>query len=188
MRCSHNALDKTSNHKIFSSPPFTLPSYSSLFFFKSIPQSGNDGGRLRAPKPKFLHVFDCIQQPIKFSRSSEKEWAECVRMCVCSITRRPLWIQFYVETKKSNYETYNVKLGHHGWDTYCCSTVAVYVWVYLCACILCGILLSTQWTRIETCSFFFPDNLREIVLFRAIVVKLDMWTEKRRRKGKPGGD
>lgn len=67
-------------------------------------------------------------------------------------------------------------------------TAAVAVYVYLCACILCGILLSTQWTRIETCSFFFPDNLKEIVLFRAIVVKLDMWTEKRRRRGKPGGD
>lgn len=78
IKCFHDASDKTSNHKIFSSPAFTLPTYSPLFFFKSIPQSGDDGGRLRAPKPEFLHVFDCIQQPITFSRVS---WV-CENVCV----------------------------------------------------------------------------------------------------------
>lgn len=34
IKCFQDALDKTSNHKIFSSPALTLPTYSPLFFFQ----------------------------------------------------------------------------------------------------------------------------------------------------------
>lgn len=96
------------------------------FFSKAFLSQGMMGDVWEHQNPN-----SCMYLTASSNQSHSQEWAECVRMCVCSITRRPLWIQFYVETEKSNYETYNVKLGHHGWDTYCCSS-CVSMCIFVC--------------------------------------------------------